>query len=125
MVHLLTVSNAFEARVVAARLGSEGITVTLRGAVDGPYPFGDVFVDVDASQAAEARALLLADEVEAVFVDAGTGVVAGAGAASRSWAVAASAIVVLAAMAVLVATSMVRLVATAPEFDPGAPSVRR
>ena len=67
MVHLVTTGSAFEGRVLAARLGSEGIVVSLRGAVDGPYPFGDVFVDVDASQLELARQLLLADEVESVF----------------------------------------------------------
>ena len=67
MVHLVTTASVFEGRVLAARLGSEGIVVTLRGAVDGPYPFGEVFVDVDAAQVELARQLLLADEVESVF----------------------------------------------------------
>ena len=67
MVHLLTVGSAFQARVLAARLGSEGIVTSLRGAVDGPYPFGDVAVFVDADDMDLARQLLLADEVEAVF----------------------------------------------------------
>lgn len=69
MVHLLTVGGAFQARVIAARLGSEGIVTSLRGAVDGPYPFGDVLVFVDAEDMALARQLLLADEVEEAFVD--------------------------------------------------------
>ena len=67
MVHLLTVGGPFEAKVLAARLGSEGIVVSLRGAVDGPYPFGDVLVDVDAEGYELARQLVLADEVEAAF----------------------------------------------------------
>ena len=67
MVHLLTVGGAFQAKVLAARLGSEGIVVSLRGAVDGPYPFGDVFVDVDAEGYELARQLVLADEVESAF----------------------------------------------------------
>ena len=106
MVPLLTVASGFQARVLAARLGSEGIVVSLRGAVDGPYPLGDVFVDVDADQASEARALLLADEVEAVFVDVADGSPV---ARSRSWAFAASVVVVLAAIAVLFASSLVRI----------------
>lgn len=69
MVHLLTVAGAFQARVIAARLGSEGIVTSLRGAVDGPYPFGDVRVFVDADDMELARQLLLADEVEEAFVD--------------------------------------------------------
>ncbi|HUP85481.1 MAG TPA: hypothetical protein VM143_07420 [Acidimicrobiales bacterium] len=67
MVHLLTVASVFQARVLAARLGSEGIVVSLRGAIDGPYPFGDVFVDVDEDGFDLARQLLLADEVEEAF----------------------------------------------------------
>lgn len=67
MVHLLTVSSAFQARVLAARLGSEGIVTQLRGAVGGPYPVGDVVVFVDEGDADLARQLLLADEVEAAF----------------------------------------------------------
>jgi hypothetical protein len=67
MVHLATTASAFQARVLAARLGSEGIVVSLRGAVDGPYPFGECFVLVDAESEALARQLLLADEVESVF----------------------------------------------------------
>ena len=68
MVHLLTVGGAFQAKVLAARLGSEGIVVSLRGGVDGPYPVGDVGVFVDADGFDLARQLVLADEVEAAFV---------------------------------------------------------
>ena len=64
MVHLVTVGSGFQARVLAARLGSEGIVTSLQGAVDGPYPFGDVVVQVDEADLALARQLLLADEVE-------------------------------------------------------------
>ena len=67
MVHLLTVGGAFQAKVVAARLGAVGIVTSLRGGVDGPYPMGDVEVLVDADDEDLARQLLLADEVEAVY----------------------------------------------------------
>jgi hypothetical protein len=67
MVPLLTVGGAFQAKVVAARLGSEGIVTWLRGGVDGPYPFGDVEVLVDVDDVELARQLLLADQVEAVY----------------------------------------------------------
>jgi hypothetical protein len=67
MVPLVTLRNTFAARVLAARLGSEGILTSLHGAVDGPYPIGDVWVSVDAEQLDEARQLLLADEVEDAF----------------------------------------------------------
>jgi hypothetical protein len=67
MVPLVTLGSAFQARVLAARLGSEGIVTSLQGAVDGPYPVGDVTVQVDAEDVELARQLLLADEVEDAF----------------------------------------------------------
>jgi hypothetical protein len=68
MVHLLTVGTSFHARVIAARLGSDGIPTELRGAVDGPYPgIGQVDVYVRGDDVDIARELLLVDEVESVF----------------------------------------------------------
>lgn len=67
MVHVRTMPNAFGARVLAARLGADGILTQLRGNVDGPYPFGDVSVWVSEGDADTAIELLLADEVEAAF----------------------------------------------------------
>jgi hypothetical protein len=67
MVHLLTVSSSFQAQVIAARLGSEGIVTELRGSVGGPYPIGDVAVYVADDGLESARELLLADEVESSF----------------------------------------------------------
>jgi hypothetical protein len=68
MVPLTTVGSTFEARVVMERLGAEGILTQLRGARDGVYPLpGPVEVLVIADQAEEARELLLADQVEALF----------------------------------------------------------
>jgi hypothetical protein len=61
------VHTSFHARVIAARLGADGIVTQLRGSVDGPYPIGDVSVWVNEEDAESARELLLADEVEAVF----------------------------------------------------------
>ena len=69
MVPVLRVSNGFHARVVAARLGSEGIVTQLRGGIDTPYPMGEVEVLVAEAELPMARELLLADEVEAAFVD--------------------------------------------------------
>ena len=68
MVTLLRVRDAFHARVVVARLGSEGIVAQLRGA-DGPYPMGVVEVLVLPDELESAQALLLADEVESAFPD--------------------------------------------------------
>ena len=67
MVRLATVASSFHARVIAARLGVEGMTIELRGNVDGIYPIGDVHVFVDADDLPSAQELLLVDEVESVF----------------------------------------------------------
>ena len=74
MVHLRTVPDAFHARVIAARLGADGILTELRGAVGGPYPIGDgVGLGRAEDDSRSPSELLLADEVEAAFDDARTG----------------------------------------------------
>ncbi len=40
MVPLASTASSFEAKVLAARLGSEGVVWELRGLVDTVYPFG-------------------------------------------------------------------------------------
>jgi len=75
-MQLLTwVGGSFTARVLAARLESEGIDVELRGAIDGPYGLTvgdmarvDIFVPTD--QMDDAKLVLLSDEVDAAFDDA-------------------------------------------------------
>jgi hypothetical protein len=68
MVALTTVGSTFEARVMAARLGAEGILTELRGASDGPYPLpGLVEILVPASELSVARQILLADQVDSLF----------------------------------------------------------
>ena len=67
MVRLATVASSFHARVIAARLGLEGMTIELRGNLDGIYPIGDVHVFVDADDLPAAQELLLVDEVESAF----------------------------------------------------------
>lgn len=67
MVHLRTVPDAWHAKVLAARLGAEGILTHITGPVSGLYPFGAVSVHVEADQAELAAELLLADEVESAF----------------------------------------------------------
>jgi len=68
MVPFTTVGSAFEGRVLIARLGADGILAQLRGAREGPYPLpGPVEVLVVSEQVDEARELLLADQVEALF----------------------------------------------------------
>jgi hypothetical protein len=68
MVLLTTVMGSFHGHVLAARLGTEGISVELRGLSEGPYPLpGNVSVYVREDQLELARSLLLADAVDAVF----------------------------------------------------------
>jgi hypothetical protein len=62
MVRLTTCTDAFEARVLAARLGSEGIVWSLRGGHDGPFAIGTVDVLVDADDYPSARELLASDD---------------------------------------------------------------
>ena len=69
MVRLATVAHPFHARVIAARVGCEGIVTELRGAVGGPYPMGDIYVYVPEIDLPMAQELLLADEVESAFDD--------------------------------------------------------
>jgi hypothetical protein len=71
MVRLATVQSGFEAKVIAARLGAEGIVWQLKGGVDGPYPMGPVHVLVDEDDLDVARELLLVDEIESSFDDDG------------------------------------------------------
>jgi hypothetical protein len=67
LVPLVRVDDAFAARVLVARLGSEGIVTSLRGSVDGPYPVGPVTVLVAESDLALAREVMLVEEVESSF----------------------------------------------------------
>jgi hypothetical protein len=70
MVPLTTVGSSFEARVLMARLGADGILTQSRGGGDGTYPLpGPVQVLVVVDRADEARELLMADQVEALFDD--------------------------------------------------------
>jgi len=71
MVYLTTVGGAFHGRVVAARLAAEGVPAQLRGSSDGPYPLpADVEVLVPEELVGLAREILLADAVDAAFIEA-------------------------------------------------------
>jgi hypothetical protein len=61
MVRLVTLPDAFSARVVAARLGAEGLVWELRGG-DGPYPVGPAHVFVPERELAEAQQVLAATQ---------------------------------------------------------------
>lgn len=67
MVPIISSRTSFEAKVLAARLGAEGIMWQYRGDVDGVYPIGAVDVLVAEGDLERARELLLADEVEAAL----------------------------------------------------------
>jgi hypothetical protein len=62
MVWLMTAANAMEARIIAARLGAEGIVWEFRGSVDGPLALGSVEVLVDADGFEFAKELLSLDD---------------------------------------------------------------
>ena len=95
MVRLVTVNSSFHARVIAARVGVEGIVTELRGNLDGPYPMGDVHVYVSEEDLPSASELLMADEVESAFDDEDD--VGDAGSPVELWLVLGS-ILVLAAL---------------------------
>lgn len=58
LVRVTTCGDAFEARLVAARLGAEGVVWSLRGGHDGPLSLGTVDVLVDVDDLDTARAVL-------------------------------------------------------------------
>jgi hypothetical protein len=65
MVPIVTGRSGFEAKVLAARLGCDGIVWQFRGGnPDSVYPVGGVDVLVREDDLVLARELLLADEVE-------------------------------------------------------------
>jgi hypothetical protein len=67
MVRVATASGPFEAKLLAARLGADGIVWELRGGADGIYPMGPIDVLVAADDADVARVLLApSDEPEAL-----------------------------------------------------------
>jgi hypothetical protein len=68
MVPLACQLSSFEARLLAARLGADGVVWELRGC-DSVYPVGWVDVLVSADDLEHARELLLVDELESVFDD--------------------------------------------------------
>ncbi len=72
MTRLTTVGGSFAARVLQARLENEGLTVALRGCIDGPYAFtvgamGGVDVFVAESDLEDAKLILLASEVDSAL----------------------------------------------------------
>lgn len=63
MVPLATTRSGFEAQILAARLGAEGIVWQLRGgSSDSVYPVGSVDILVTEDDLDRARELLTADD---------------------------------------------------------------
>lgn len=68
MVHLTTSPNPSHARIVAARLGSDGVLTELQGGSDTFHPVGgDVRVLVHEDDFELAREILLVEEVESAL----------------------------------------------------------
>ena len=63
----MTAASPMEARIIAARLGAEGIVWEFRGSVDGPLAIGPVEVLVDADGLESAREMLMVDDLESSF----------------------------------------------------------
>ena len=103
MVPVRKVHDQFEARVIAARLGSAGLVTQLRGGgIEGPYPMGPIEILVAEDDLEDARELLLADEVESAFDDDEPG-------SSPSTVRAATAVVVVVLLLVVLTAKLVSL----------------
>jgi hypothetical protein len=61
MITVASATSGFEAKLLAARLGSEGVVWELRPDVDGVYPVTDIEIRVPADEAERARAVLDAE----------------------------------------------------------------
>ncbi|MEJ7585532.1 MAG: hypothetical protein WKF43_15965 [Acidimicrobiales bacterium] len=64
MVPVASLSDPFEAKLLAAHLGAEGIVWELRGSVDGVYPLGpfEILVEQDAFETARILLDMVADD---------------------------------------------------------------
>jgi hypothetical protein len=58
MVKLISVTDHFEAKLLRARLGADGVLCELRGPIDSAYPVGRVHLYVPADELALALALI-------------------------------------------------------------------
>ena len=62
MVPVALATTGFEAKLLAALLGAEGVVWELRGDVDGPYPVGGIEVLVHYPKSEVAGGMTIADE---------------------------------------------------------------
>jgi hypothetical protein len=98
MVPVATAGSSFEARVIAARLGADGIVWQFRGSLDGPLgplPGGVVTVLVVEDDYEAARELLLADEIDSIETTHLPTAAAPVPTARRWWIVAGLAMVIV------------------------------
>jgi hypothetical protein len=58
MIPVASATSGFEAKLLAARLGSEGVVWELRPDVDGVYPVSDIEILVPADEVDRARDVL-------------------------------------------------------------------
>jgi hypothetical protein len=64
MVSVATAKSAFEAKVLAARLGADGVLWEVRGSIDGMYPVGTIEILVDVDDLERAMDILSIGELE-------------------------------------------------------------
>jgi hypothetical protein len=64
MIPVAFTRSGFEAKVLAAQLGSEGVVWELRGDVDGVYPVGGIEVLVPFDEAERARDVLATASID-------------------------------------------------------------
>jgi hypothetical protein len=98
MMPVATAGSSFEARVIAARLGADGIVWQFRGSLDGPLgplPGGVVTVLVVEDDYEAARELLLADEIDSIETTHLGAAPAPSATARRWWIVAGLAMVIV------------------------------
>ena len=120
LVPLVTGLSDFEAKLLAAQLGADGILWQTRGIVDSIYPFGGIDVLVPADQFDDARQVL-ALVVDAAPVEAGAGARGGPGSVDAPFGPDRVAVAVgrstwwlgVVAMAAVAAVVMVRVLALA------------
>jgi len=64
MVSVATAKSAFEAKVLTARLGADGVLWEVRGSIDGMYPVGTIEILVDADDLDRALDILSTGELD-------------------------------------------------------------
>lgn len=58
LVQVWSGGDTFEGRLLSARLEAEGISVLIKGALEGAYPVGPIYLFVKESERAQAVAVI-------------------------------------------------------------------